>query len=129
MKKLLGLGTLATVLFLTACGGSDTVTTTCEADLGVMAMTMTAESEDGDISSVDAEVRLPLELLGATAEDVDLESDELAAELASWGFDGDVALDGDYLVVTMSGAPGDLDFDSDLDEFIAGIELMGGTCN
>lgn len=132
MKKLLGLGALATVLFLTACGGSDTVTTTCEADIEGMVMTMTAESEDGEINSFESEVRFPLEMFamfGLDVADLDLDSDEIAGALAMMGLDGDVTLDGDYMVVVMSGTPEDFGFDSDLDSFIADTELMGGTCN
>jgi len=129
MKKLLGLTGLAALFVLAACGGSDTVTTSCEVDAMGMEMTMTAESEDGEITSIEAEVRMPLAMLGVEAADVDLESDELADMLAGMGFDGDVDLDGDYLVVTDSGTAEELGESADLDEFIAGAEALGGTCS
>lgn len=131
MKKLLGMAAFATVLFLTGCGGDDVTTTVCDFDEpGVMSLSTTVQSnEDGVITTADSEVRLSLEAAGLTADDVDLDSPELAAELGFAGFDGEVSLDGDDLVVSASGTPESLELPTDLDEFINLMELIGGTCN
>jgi len=132
MKKLLGLTALAAVFVLAACGGgsgsSSADETVCSMDMMGMNMVITVQADDGDITSAELEVRLPLDSFGLEAGDVDLESDEITGMLSGMGFDGDVSLDGDYLVVTESGTAAELSLDSDLDEFIAEAESMGGTC-
>ena len=130
MKKLLGLVALATILVLAACGGSSTdETAVCTVDMMGLRMTITAQSEDGDITSIEVAMRLPLIDFELDASDVDLESDEMQAMLRNMGFEGDVDIDGDYLVVTDSGTAAELGFASTIDEFIEEAEAGGATCN
>jgi len=135
MKKLLGLVALATILVLAACGGSSTDETVCTVDMPEMSMTITAQSEDGDITSMEVVMRLPLIDFELDASDVDLESDEMQAMLRNMNLEGDFDIDGDYLVVTNSGTAAELGFGSTIDEeftideFIEGAEGAGAICN
>ena len=118
MKKLLGLTALAAVFVLAACGGgsSDEIVCTIEEEImGVqMSMTITAQSEDGYITTGVVEGRINVS---------DLDSDQ--AELFANMFEGEV--EGDYFVFSETeDATGE---EMTVDEFIEEAEAEGATCN
>jgi hypothetical protein len=118
MKKLLGLTALVAVLVLSACGGSssDEKETVCTAEEAGMEFILTAKSEDGEITSLENQSRMPVSELGEEAAEMMAEQD--GAEI-----------DGDYLVITETIDLEDLQLPTDLEEFIEQMEATGFTCS
>jgi hypothetical protein len=117
MKKLLGLSAITALFVLTACGESsdETVCTMAVGEEGIE-MTLTAQSEDGEITSIDFETRLDISELDEDFVEMMIEEDG-------------VELDGGYIVSTQTVTPGELSVPTDLDEFIEELEDQGATCN
>ena len=111
MKKLLGLGVLGLLLVLSACGGSDETVCTWRA-LG-QDMTITVVSENGVVTSTISEIRIDISGLGS-----DLIAEMVEAEGGT--------VEGDEIVVseTDTSSAGE-----NLDDFIAGMEIFGATCD
>ena len=117
MKKILGLTALVAVLVLAACGGN-TEETVCTANIGANELILTAQSEDGEVTSVTIEER----------EDVsDLDSDRIDDLMEFLTEQGeDCNLDGDSIVCTEEISGEELRqsyFSLDLEEFIADMEV------
>ena len=140
MKKLLVLAATGLVLVLTACGDDNggsannaaaPTETTCTIDDFGMNMVMTVRHPDGYITEMDVVTRMPWSDLGLDASDLDMDPEDFADLMSLFGFGAGVTVDGDYLVIDMSGLFDDIIAEEDamhIDEFIAEVEEDGGNC-
>ena len=110
MKKLLGFIVIVALFVLSACGGSDE--TVCSISMFGEEMLFIIESEDGVVTSVTTEIRI----------DVSAFDDDMVADIIE--VDGGT-LEGNYIVT--SETESNMDYDFDL--YIAGMEIIGATCN
>ena len=114
MKKLLGLSALVAVLVLSACGSTEE--TVCTIRMLGEEMTFIAESDDGTITSVTSEMRIDIS---------GLFEDQIADLVEAEGG----VVDGNYIVVSETLTAAEAGMGTELDEFIAGVEFIGGTCD
>lgn len=127
MKKLLGVFTFATILFLAACNnsgaGSQIVSCVHESEGSTVTAEVTAE--DGYVTS--SLVTMKVHHSAFDFESVDELNDEDSLMILEMVLGAGVEIDGDYIVVEYAN-----DFDDEtnpLDEFVANLESEGATCN